>query len=94
MPFPALPEQNETPWNKVEYKKRPQDTPENHTKTIKQPTLNDYWLNQPPPSNTNKFAVLMDVGTEEVETPTQRTTPEHLQYSWRGSIIFNHSKNS
>jgi ABC-type phosphonate transport system ATPase subunit len=37
--------------------------------------LNDYWLNQPPPSNTNKFAVLMDVGTEEVEIPTQRITP-------------------
>jgi hypothetical protein len=37
--------------------------------------LNDYWLNQPPPSNTNKFAVLMDAGTEEVETPTRRTTP-------------------
>jgi hypothetical protein len=46
--FPALPEQNEPPWNKVEYKKRPRDTPENNTETIKQPTLNNYWLNQPP----------------------------------------------
>jgi hypothetical protein len=28
--FPPLSEQNETPWTKVEYKKRPRDTPENH----------------------------------------------------------------
>jgi hypothetical protein len=75
MSFPALPKQNRIPWNKAEYKKCPRDTPENHTKNIKQPILNDYWLNQPPPSNTNKFAVLMDAGTEEVETMTQRTTP-------------------
>ena len=73
--FPALPAQNETPWSKVEYKKRPWDIPESHTKTTKQPTLNDYWLNQPSPSNTNKFTVLMDEGMEEVQTSTQQTTP-------------------
>jgi len=72
--FPPLSEQNETPWTKVEYKKRPRDTPENHMKTTTQPTLNDYWLNQPPPSNNNKFTVLMDAGMEE-QTSTQQTTP-------------------
>jgi hypothetical protein len=45
--FPPLSEQNKTSSTKVEYKKRPRDTPENHTKTTKQPTLNIYWLNQP-----------------------------------------------
>jgi hypothetical protein len=44
-------------------------------KTTKQPTLNDYWLNQPPPSNNNKFTVLMDAGMEEEQTSTQHTTP-------------------
>jgi hypothetical protein len=73
--FPPLSKQHETPWTKVEYKKRPRDTPENHMKTTKQPTLNDYWLNQAPPSNNNKFIVLMDAGMEEEQTSTQHTTP-------------------
>ena len=73
--FPALPAQNKTPWTKVEYKKRPRDIPESHTTTTKQPTLNDYWLNQPSPFNTNKFAVLTDEGMEEEQTSTQQTTP-------------------
>jgi hypothetical protein len=30
--FPPLPKQNENPWTKVEYKKPPRDTPENHMK--------------------------------------------------------------
>jgi hypothetical protein len=71
--FPTLSEQNEIPWTKVEYRKRPRVTPENHMKTTKQPTLNDYWLNQPPHSN-NKFTVLMDAEMEE-HTSTQQTTP-------------------
>jgi hypothetical protein len=73
--YPPLSKQNEIPWTKEKYKKRPRDTPENHMKTTKRPTLNDYWLNQPPPSNNNKFTVLMDVGMEEEQTSTQHTTP-------------------
>jgi hypothetical protein len=72
--FSLLYQQNETQWTKVEYKKRPRDTPENHMTTTKQPTLNDYWLNQPSTSNNNKFAVIMNAGMEE-QTSTQHTTP-------------------
>jgi len=49
--------------------------PENHTRNIKQPKLNDYWLNQPPPLNSNKFAALTDAGIGEEEIQTQRNTP-------------------
>ena len=40
--LPALPERLESPWQKVEYKKRPRDNPENLTQNIKQTKLNDY----------------------------------------------------
>jgi len=60
-------------------KKRPRDTPENQTQSIKQPTLTDYWLNQPSTYATNKFAVLMVEGMEEVhptpQPPTLRPPP-------------------
>jgi hypothetical protein len=37
--------------------KRPRDNPEDLTQNVKQIKLNDYWLNQPFPSNTNRFDV-------------------------------------
>jgi len=85
--FPTLSEQNEIPWTKVEYRKRPRVTPETHMKTTKQPTVNGYWLNQPHPSN-NKFTVLMDAEMEE-HTSTQQTTPDHPQSLWREFKTYN-----
>jgi len=73
--FPALPEQHGTSWTKVPYKKRPRDTPENQTQSTKQPTLTDYWLNQPSTSTTNKFAVLMAEGMEEMHPTPQPPNP-------------------
>jgi hypothetical protein len=42
-------------------------------KATKQPTINDYWLNEPHPLN-NKFTPLMDAKMKE-HTSTQQTTP-------------------
>ena len=72
--LPALPEHQETSWTKVHYKKRPRDNPENQTQSTKQPTLTDYWLNQPSASNTNKFAILRAEGMEEAQPPPQPST--------------------
>jgi hypothetical protein len=58
----------------VEYKKRPRDKPENLTQNAKQPTLNDYWLNQPSPPNKNRFHVLSEDGNEEEGVKPQRNT--------------------
>jgi hypothetical protein len=85
--FPPLSEQNETLRTKVEYKKRPRDSPENHMQTTKQRTLNDYWVNQTPPSNDNKLTVLMDAGMEEEQTSTQQ--PDHPQSLWREFKTYN-----
>jgi hypothetical protein len=60
---------------KEKYKTRPRHIPEKQITTTKKPTLNDYWLNQPSPSHTNKFSVLIDEGTEEAQMPTPQTTP-------------------
>ena len=40
--FPALPDRQESPWQKVAYKKRTRDNPENFTQNIKQIKLHDY----------------------------------------------------
>jgi len=56
--FPALPERSESPWHKVKYKKRPRDNPESHTQHVRILKPNDYWLNQPLPVLTNKYASL------------------------------------
>jgi hypothetical protein len=58
--FPALPERSESPWLKVEFKKRPRDNPESHTQHFKMLKPNDYWFKQPLPVHTNKFASLSE----------------------------------
>jgi hypothetical protein len=76
--FPPLSKQNEIPWNTKNAHETPRKT-----------TLNNYWLNQPPPTNNNKFTVLMDAGMEEEQTSTQHTTPDHLQSLWREFKTYN-----
>jgi len=74
--FPALPVRFESPWQKVEYKKRPSDNPDTRTQNVKQIKLNDYWLNPPLPQTTNRFDALMDETNEEGEVETTRNTPK------------------
>jgi len=72
--FPALPERQESPWQKVEYKKRQRDNPENLTQNIDKIKLNDYWLNQPSPLNKNRFDALAEEEKEEERVQTKRKT--------------------
>ena len=58
--FPVLSDRPATSCTKVDYKKRPHDTPDTQKQSTKQPKLNDYWLNQPSTSTANKFDVLME----------------------------------
>jgi hypothetical protein len=74
--FPALPDRFESPWRKVEYKKRPRDHLETLTQNIKQIQLNDYWLNSRLPQNTNRFDALTDKMNEEGEVKTTRNIPK------------------
>jgi hypothetical protein len=91
--FPALPDHNETPWTKMEYKKRPRDTSDTHTQNTKQLTLNDYWLNQPSSSNANKFAVLMDSQMDNTQPTTPKPPPDHLRYLWQEFKTYSHLVN-
>jgi hypothetical protein len=68
--FPALPDHTITSWTKVEYKKRPRDTPDTHKQSTKQPKLNNYWLNQPSTSTANKFEVLMEPEMDKTQSKT------------------------
>jgi hypothetical protein len=73
--FPALPEGRESPWQKVEYKKRRRDNPENPTQNINQIKLNGYWLNQTFPLNKDRFDALSEEEEEEEEgVKTKRIT--------------------
>ena len=63
--FPALPEQPEFQWQKVEHKKRPRDVPETQTPNVKQLKLHDCWLHPPPPQTTNKSDVLTEEGQDD-----------------------------
>jgi len=75
--FPALPDHSATTtWTKVEYKKRPRDTPDTQKQSIKLPKLTDYWLNQPSTSTSNKFDVLMEPETNQTQPITQQPTPK------------------
>jgi hypothetical protein len=74
--FPALPDHTATSWTKVEYKKRPRDTPDTHKQSTKLPTLTDYWLNRPSTSTSNKFDALMEPETDQTQTRTQPTPPK------------------
>ena len=74
-PTLPLPKQNKTNWTNVQYKKRPRDTPGNNKAATKQPKLNNYWLNQPPLTNENKYAILMEEGSEETQSKTQQIAP-------------------
>jgi hypothetical protein len=74
--FPALPDRIESPWRKVELKKRPRDKPEALTQNGKQIKLNDYWLKSQFPQTTNRFDALTDEMSEEGEVKTTRTTPK------------------
>jgi hypothetical protein len=58
--FPSLPERSESPWHKVEYKKRPRDNPESLTQHVNILKPNDYWLNQRLPVLTNKYTSLSE----------------------------------
>jgi len=71
--FPALPERSESPWHKVEYKKkRPRDNPESLTQHVKILKPNDYWVNQPLPVLTNKYATLSEDCSEAEGEKTPR----------------------
>jgi len=72
--FPALPENFESSWRKVEYKKPPRDNLKILTQNVKQIKLNDYWLNQPLPPHYNRFDALSDENNEEEGVKTKRTT--------------------
>ena len=74
-PTLPLPKQNKTTWTNVQYKKRPRDTTGNDKAATKQPKLNNYWLNQPPLTNENKYAILMEEGSEETQSKTQQIAP-------------------
>ena len=74
--FPALPERSESPWHKVEFKKRPRDNPESLTQHVKILKPNDYWLNPPSPVLTNKFASLSEVCSEAEGEKTPRRPPK------------------
>ena len=63
--FPPLTDTPKSPWQKVEYKKRPRDTPEKPSQNVMQIKLNGCWLKQPSPSNNNRFEALS--GEENVE---------------------------
>jgi hypothetical protein len=65
-----LPDRIESPWRKVEYKKRPRDNPEALTQNVKQLELHDYWLNSPLPQTTNRFDALTDELSKEGEVKT------------------------
>jgi hypothetical protein len=91
--FSALPDRRESPWQKVAYKKRPRDNPENLTQNIKQIKLNDYWLNQTSPLNTNRFDALREADKKRKGYRQNETPSEHHQYLWQESKISSHSKN-
>ncbi len=62
--FPPLTD-TPSPWQKVEYKKRPTDSTEKLMQNVKRIKLNGSWLKQPSPSNNNRFQALS--GEENVE---------------------------
>ena len=72
--LPALPERLESPWQRVENKKRPRDNHENLTHNVKQTKLNDYWLNEPFPSNKNRFEELSEERNNEEGVKTKINT--------------------
>lgn len=73
--FPPIPvaQVQEYDWQSVEYKKRSRkDSPEGPMRITKQPTLKDYWLNQPP-KTSNRYKELED---QEQTDKEQETTTE------------------
>jgi hypothetical protein len=90
--FPALPDRIESPWRKVEYKKRPRDNPEALTQNVKQIKLNVSWLKSPLPQTANRFDVLTHEMSGEGGVKQPEPLPKHHPYLCQESRIYNHSK--